>query len=137
MKRLSDSTLIACVFLILISLNSSIRAQESKHNTEAAETCSEPIYERKEVSRPAKITSELLVDLTEEARARGREGRVILSVVLCRTGRVTDIIVKKEMPYGMTEKTVEFIRELKFTPAEKDGQTVSQRQVFEFQFEFL
>jgi len=52
--------------------------------------------------------------------------------ILCRTGRVTDIHVIESLPYGMTENALQAVRSIKFTPAEKNWHTVSQRMQFEF-----
>jgi TonB family protein len=57
---------------------------------------------------------------------------VVLRVVLCHTGLVTDIKVMKRLPHGVTEKAIEAARRVKFVPAEKDGQKVSQSATFEY-----
>jgi len=72
--------------------------------------------------------------MTKEALEHGVHGRVVLEAVLCRTSRVTDLQVLVSLPYGMTEKAVEAVRQMKFIPAEKDWHTVSQRMRFEFHF---
>jgi TonB family protein len=72
--------------------------------------------------------------MTDEARAKYVKGTVSLTVVFCQTGRVTDIKVVKGLPYGMTERVLAAIRDLKFKPAEKDGQEVSQRQRIAYNF---
>jgi TonB family protein len=111
-------------------------AQDTKHVAFTDETCAGLVYERKEVSRPAKITLPD-VGMSKEALAKGQKVQVALSAVLCRTGRVTDIVVSKGSPDGMTERVVEAIRLTKFTPAMKDGQEVSQLAKFEFRFGFI
>jgi TonB family protein len=102
----------------------------------ANETCTGRVYERKEVSRPADFRMPE-VSMTKEALARGQRVQVVLSAVLCRTGRVTDIEVSKGAPDGMTDKVVEAIRLMKFIPAENDGQVVSQKTKFDFGFGFI
>jgi TonB family protein len=72
--------------------------------------------------------------MTQEALAHDVHGRVVLEAVLCRTGRVTDLRVVESLPYGMTEKSIESVRQLKFTPAEMNWHTVSQKMRFEFYF---
>lgn len=47
--------------------------------------------------------------------------------VFCSTGKVTNIEVIQGLPYGLTEKAVESSSEIKFEPAEKDGELVAQR----------
>jgi TonB family protein len=131
MKRilLSFSSAIFIIFLLSIS----VLAQGTKPNAEN-ETCSQPIYDRKEVSHPAKFTFRPEPRYTEEARAKQLEGQVVLDTILCKSGRVTDIIVVEGQAYGMTEGVIEVTRQVKFIPAEKDGQPVSQRQRFIYQF---
>jgi TonB family protein len=80
----------------------------------------------KEVTRRAKITHIREPGFTEEARAHGVEGTVVLTAVLCRTGKVTDIKIVEGLPDGLTEKAVESTRGIKFEPAEKGGEVVSQ-----------
>lgn len=107
--------------------------QEAERKSAKDDTCPGTIYERKEVARPARFRMPV-VDVTDEARANLKKGTVLLVAVLCRDGRVTDITVTKSLPYGMTERVVEAVRVMKFIPAEKDGQVVSQRAKMEFQF---
>ena len=114
-------------------------AQDSKQLAVTDEACAGIVYERKEVSRPAKIKlpEVSMTKEAQEARAKGQNVQVVLSAVLCRTGRVTDIVVSKGSPDGMTEKVVEAIRLTKFTPAMKDGQEVSQVLRFDFRFHLI
>src|SRR5215204_44274 len=98
------------------------------------ETCPGPVSSAKEVTRKAKITYRREPAFTEEARAHGTEGEVVLTAVWCRTGKVTDIKVIKGLPDGLTEAAVEATRGTKFEPAEKGGELVSQhlKRVFHF-----
>jgi hypothetical protein len=117
-------------FIVLTALfDTPALAQEIKHVAVTDETCAGPVYERKEVSRPAKITLPD-VGMSKEALAKGQKVQVALSAVLCHTGRVTDIVVSKG-------SVVEAIRLMKFTPAMKNGQEVSQVAKFDFRFGFI
>jgi TonB family protein len=103
-----------------------------------AGTCEGTVYQAAEVARRATFISlPTPPGLTEEARANLVSGRVLLKAVLCRTGRVTDIQVIESLPFGMTEQAVEAARRTSFTPAQKDGQAVSQAGTFEFRFSGL
>lgn len=126
MKQILLST-----FIVLSALG-----QDRMPDTRADQTCVGPLYERKEVSRPAQFRTPD-VAMTTEALARGQKAQVQLSAVLCRTGRVTSIVVTKGSPDGMTETVVEAVRSMKFTPAEIDGREVSQAVRFDFRFGFL
>jgi TonB family protein len=74
---------------------------------------------------------------TEEARHAQVDGVVKLSVVLNANGTVSDIRVTRGLGYGLDEKAIEAARELRFTPAQKDGHLVSVRVFLEFKFTLL
>jgi len=94
--------------------------------------CPGPIYAGKEVSKKARVTFFPPPEPSRDKRAEGLTGVVVLQVVLCRSGRVTDIQPVKKMPYDITDKAVDAARRVRFIPAEKDGQVVSQRHTFEY-----
>jgi TonB family protein len=98
------------------------------------ETCKGPVYQGSEVTHRATITLRPIPSMTQEALAHDAHGRVVLEAVLCRTGRVTALRVVEGLPYGMTEKALEAVRRIKFTPAEMKWHTVSQKMRFEFLF---
>ena len=85
------------------------------------EKCVGRIYEPKEVSLRAKISSKPSPGFSAEATAHSVRGRVVLAVVLCRTGRVTNVQVIESLPFGMTEKAIEAARRIEFEPAERNG----------------
>jgi TonB family protein len=128
MRILIPTTILLAAFLL-----STARGQDAERTTDGDETCPWPVYHREEVSRPAEFRLPD-VEITEEARAKMRRGTVALRAVLCRTGRVTDIVVTKRSPYGMTERVMEAVRGMKFEPAERDGDKVSQSARMEFNF---
>lgn len=100
----------------------------------AVEKCEEPVYRAPEVSRRPVITRKPDPGINDEAVAMGLNGIVRLSVVLCRTGRVTDINVLHGLPFGVNELAIKAARDIKFTPAEKDGQQVSMYAKLEYAF---
>lgn len=109
--------------LILLGLNTASSMSQTSHE----EACSGPVYGTKELTRRVKIISVTEPTYTEEARAKGVRGTVVLTAVFCSTGKVTNIEVIQGLPYGLTEKAVESTRGIKFEPAEKDGELVAQR----------
>jgi TonB family protein len=127
-------SLVTLVFLLLWCAPST--AQQPK-GEDSAETCEGTVYQGREVARRATFISRPSPSLTEEARANVVSGRVLLKAVLCRTGRVTDIQVIERLPCGMTEQAIKAARGTTFTPAEKNGQAVSQAVTFEFRFSYL
>jgi TonB family protein len=125
------------IFIVLVAVFPICAlGQGTRPGTGPDETCAGPVYERKEVLRPAEFKVPVLA-MTKEALARGQKVQVVLSAVLCRTGQVSDIEVSKGEPDGMTDRVVEAIRLLKFKPAENNGQAVSQVIKFDFRFGFI
>lgn len=123
---------IALVFLMFASISAQERDREV-----SSENCAGPIYKHSEVSERATFNSRPSPSLTDEAIANAVRGQVVLSAVLCRTGRVTDIQAIEGLPFGVTERAVEAVRQVKFSPAEKDGQPVSVATRFVFKFSYI
>jgi TonB family protein len=115
---------------VLLSLATLANAQDPTD----ADTCSGPIYTGKEVSRRMKIRSYPPPETPNDKSASEIRGTVILDVVACSTGRITNITVVQPQPYGLTEAAIKAARKVTFRPAEKDGVTVSQRVRFEYHF---
>jgi TonB family protein len=104
-------------------------ADSSTQKSQPEDTCPEPIYKQKELSRAAKILSRA------NPQGDGRTtGTIIATAVLCRTGKVTDISIKFGLTDEMNKRVIEAVRQTRFTPAEKDGQPASQRVRFEYSF---
>ena len=129
--RQSASHYLPLIFAALLSLP--VAARDGPRADEERR-CSGPVYAGSELSREAKVVSVPEPGMTEEARRKNVRGHVRLRVVLCHTGRVTDVEVLKGLPYGMTEEAVEAARRIKFVPGEKGGRPASQRAQFTYQF---
>lgn len=93
-----------------------------------------PVYTPKEVIRKAVIIFRPEPQYPEEAREGRVSGTVILKAVLSSSGKVTGIEAKKSLPRGLTEKSIEAARQIKFIPAIKDGKFVSQTIQVEYNF---
>jgi TonB family protein len=91
-------------------------------------------FRQNEVTRKALITFKPEPGYTEEARGNRVEGMVRLRAVLNASGEVTNITTVKGLPDGLSEKAIAAARQIKFTPAEKDGHKVSQYVVLEYNF---
>ena len=91
-------------------------------------------FKQNEVTKKALITRKPEPGFTEWARLFNVTGVVRLRAVLSKTGEVTSISVVKHLPHGLTEKAIAALRQVRFTPAQKDGQAVSQYAVFEYNF---
>lgn len=71
---------------------------------------------------------------TSEAENKRINGTVILRCIFTSQGTVTNIRVVKGLPGGLTEKAMEAARQIKFTPAMKDGKPVSMWIQLEYNF---
>jgi TonB family protein len=119
-----------CVILSVVGSS----AQQKDEVKGEAEKCPDPIYKPSEVTRKAKIKRAEDPVYTKEAWQKEIEGRILLRLVLCANGKVTNIEVIKGLPFGLTEKAIETTRKMKFRPAEIDGQPVSIVILREFDF---
>jgi TonB family protein len=91
-------------------------------------------FKQGEVQTRALITFKPEPGFTEEARKNNVTGTVRLRAVLSASGEVTGISIVKGLPDGLTEKAISAARQIKFRPAQKDGRTVSQYVVLEYNF---
>ena len=89
--------------------------------------CEGPVLRMSEVDVKPRIRSKPNPGYTEEARRKGVAGRVVISVVLCRTGEVGDPEVVEGLPHGLSEEAIKAARRIKFEPARKDDERVSVR----------
>ena len=58
-----------------------------------------------------------------------------MQAVFSENGYVTDITVVRGLKDGLDENAIEAARNIRFFPAEKDGQRVSQRMLLEYNFD--
>ena len=91
-------------------------------------------FKQNEVTRKAVITVKPEPGFTEEARKNNVTGTVRLRAVLAASGSVQGISVVKGLPDGLTEKAIAAAKQIRFTPAEKDGRAVSQYVLLEYNF---
>jgi TonB family protein len=92
------------------------------------------VFSSKEVTQKARITARPEPQFTEAARYNNIEGTVVVRAVLSSTGQVTNIRVVSGLPYGLSDKAIMAAQQLKFIPAMKDGQAVSQYVQIEYNF---
>jgi TonB family protein len=92
------------------------------------------VYNPKDVSQKARILSKPEPQYTEEARKNQVSGTVVLRAVFSSSGQVTNIRAVNGLPYGLTEKAIGAARQIRFTPATKDGRAVSQYIQIEYNF---
>src|ERR1051325_4288257 len=116
---------------ILVAISMSLAAAQSRGSSDN-HTCRGPIYTRKDVTKPAKMTDQLNFSALYEAFGKGVSGEVKLEAVLCRSGRITDVREIDSRPPKIGEYVAAALSLLRFKPAEMNWHTVSQRQQFEF-----
>jgi TonB family protein len=144
MKRACAShALPACrpvLFLCLLALCVSARAQEnqkpaqSNNSAPAGNVDYSGTFPPREVTHKARVLSRAVPQYTKSAKQNGIEGTVVIRAIFSKTGEVTGIRVVAGLPFGLTEKAVEAAKKIKFVPAQKDGQVVSQYIQIEYNF---
>lgn len=91
-------------------------------------------YEAKEVDVKAEIIAKPLPGYTREARRVGVQGVVALKLLLLGDGKLDRVRVVRRLPYGLTENAIRAACEVKFKPAMKAGQPVSQWVTVQYTF---
>ena len=92
------------------------------------------IFSGKEVSSKARVLSKPEPQYTEDARKNQITGTVVLRAVFTSGGQVTSIRAVSGLPYGLTERAIAAARQIRFTPATKDGRPVSMYIQLEYNF---
>jgi protein TonB len=86
------------------------------------------------VSSKARVLSKPEPQYTEEARKNQIVGTVVLRAVFTSGGQVTNIRSVNGLPFGLTERAIAAARQIKFSPATKDGRPVSMYIQLEYNF---
>lgn len=92
------------------------------------------ILTEKESDTRVEITSKPQPSYTREARRLGLQGFVALKVLLSGNGTVGRVRVVKGLRAGLTESAIRAACKMKFKPALKDGEPVSQWVIAEYLF---
>lgn len=77
------------------------------------------------MDRKAKILAKPNPDYDNADRRKYAREVITLHAILCGSGEVTDIKVKSGPADSVNDKAVEAARNIRFQPAEKDGEKVS------------
>jgi TonB family protein len=99
-----------------------------------ADTTSEKTFTTKEVDSKVRLISKPEPSYTGQAKMEQITGTVVLKCVFASDGTVTNIRVVQGLPRGLTEKSIEAARKIKFIPATKDGKNVSMWMQLEYNF---
>ena len=89
------------------------------------EECPSPIYTRSGVTQTAFMKEQLQVPYTADALQNKVEGKIVLKLIVCSNGRVSDVTIDEPLPFGLTERAIEAIRKVRFQPALLGTQPVS------------
>lgn len=116
----------------LVFISDFVISARAQNRNIAREECHPPIYASKEVTRRAKIIEYPDTNvLTKVALQYDFHGTISAEAVLCRNGRVTDIHLITTLPLNLNEFVIAAIGTTRFTPAELNWHTVSQKTRFE------
>jgi TonB family protein len=123
--------------LLTMTANFAASAQSPLNpSQQKTQSCSDVIYQAQEVMTRAKILSIARPAYPPEMSANLIEGQVKLAVVLCKTGKVTDIrVLESNLPVEVVEQCIQAAAAMQFQPAMKNGQAVSQSYRIKFTFE--
>ena len=92
------------------------------------------VYAPSETTTKARVLAKTEPQYTEAARKYGVTGTVVLRGVISTEGRLTSIQILKRLPHGLSQASVAAAKQIKFTPAVKDGLNVSQSIQLEYNF---
>lgn len=95
---------------------------------------SRTVFGSGEVQKRARLVDAPATAYTDEARAAKAKGEVRLRLVLAGDGTVKYVFPMKPLKYGLTEAAMEAARQIKFTPAIRNGQPVSQFITLSYEF---
>jgi TonB family protein len=92
------------------------------------------VFSGKDVSSKARVLSKPEPQYTEEARKNQIVGTVVLRAIFTSGGQVSSIRAVSGLPFGLTERAIAAARQIKFSPATKDGHPVSMYIQLEYNF---
>ena len=98
--------------------------------------CTFQIYRTSDLDQKAKVSRGPAPNFNDEEIQKYRGSLLVARGLLCGSGKVTDVGMIRGVSGAniINEKFLEAIRGVKFTPAKKHGQIVSQWFQFEFHF---
>jgi periplasmic protein TonB len=97
----------------------------AKPSDTPGETAAEHVYGRKDGVEPPKITYSRYPEYP--TRNSGKEGTVVLSLVVGSNGLPREITVARSLAPDLDQAAIEAVKEWKFAPGTKDGRPVASR----------
>jgi TonB family protein len=92
------------------------------------------VYGASEVNKKARLIATPNAIYTVEARGANAKDEVRLRLVLASDGTVKNIFPIKSAAYSLTESAVAAAQQIRFEPAFRNGQSVSQFATFVYEF---
>lgn len=92
------------------------------------------VYNPRQVETKARVLSKPEPSYTEAARQKQVSGTVVIRCIFAFDGKVRGIRVVEGLPEGLTLRSVEAARRIKFIPATINGKPVSQYIQIEYNF---
>ncbi len=106
----------------------------AKAAEEDPQTPGRQVFFPDEVSIKAHIFSKAAPQYTDEARSAHMQGTVMMAAVLSADGNIEHILALQTLSFGLTGTSIEAAKQIKFTPAIKDGRAVSTWTQLEYNF---
>lgn len=94
------------------------------------------VFAAREVTTKVRVLSKPEPQYTNDARAMGIAGTVVLRCIFTADGAVKHFLIVRGLPSGLTEQSISAARRIKFVPATKDGRPVSTYIQLEYHFGF-
>lgn len=94
------------------------------------------VFSAKEVTTKVRVLSKPEPQYTNDARAMGVTGTVVLRCIFTADGAAKHFLIVRGLPAGLTEQAISAARRIKFVPATKDGRPVSTFIQLEYHFGF-
>src|SRR5207245_2811232 len=107
-------------------------ASVAQEPTPKTPECSVRVYKSGEVDRKVKILAKPEPRFSKEEVRRHKNTAIILRAIFCGSGKVTDVRVSQGVSDRLNEEAIDAARRIKFTPAEKNGEKVSQLLIIEY-----
>jgi TonB family protein len=85
-------------------------------------------------SKPVEILFKPKPEYTDEARAKKIEGEVLLQVIFAASGEVKVERVVQGLGYGLDHSAEAAAREIRFRPAQQEGQPVDANAIVHITF---
>src|SRR5258706_7289978 len=121
----------SALFVMTMLSTALVTAQQPVSKTDNPE-CSFAVYSGKQVDKKVRIHAKPEPEYDKKELRKSAPGAIILRAIFCGSGKITDIELQRGLSDSLDEKAVEAARKIRFVPAEKDGQKVSQVLISEY-----